>query len=109
MVDCEYRKLIKASNKVPACGDISGNEYRKSKDRERVHQPSRIDCQIIDAARDGQELSGYRVLDIQIPVRCDFKCYVEKKHTGLFGRSVPMLSPCKTRFHSICSEQSCYT
>lgn len=43
MIYCKYCKLIKASDEVPACGDVSSDEDCKCKDRKRVHQPSYVD------------------------------------------------------------------
>lgn len=37
-VDCEYGKLVQSSNKIPASGDVSGDKYYNSEDREWVHK-----------------------------------------------------------------------
>lgn len=39
VINGEYCKLIETGDKIPASGDVSGDEGGKCKDREGVHQP----------------------------------------------------------------------
>lgn len=42
VVNCEYGKLVQPSNKVPASGDVSSDEYYNSEYREWVHQSAKV-------------------------------------------------------------------
>ena len=41
VVNCEYGKLVQPSNKVPASGDVSSDEYYNSEYREWVHKSAK--------------------------------------------------------------------